>query len=642
MIPVETRRRALQTADGWIIVATTRDISERKEAESRILHLNRVYAMLSRINSLIVHEGDRDRLFKEACRIAVEAGGFRMCWIGMADRTAMRIVPVASVGADPELLAYINERFTLLEGEPLSNTMAARAIRDKAAVVANHLQSDPAGLLFKKHADAGVQSMVTLPLIVGDDAVGMIALYAGEREFFHDDEMRLLTELTTDIAFAIDHIEKKERLNYLAYYDQLTGLANRTLFMERVDQYLRGAAESRRQLAVFLIDLERFKDINDALGRSAGDAVLRHTAEWLTANAGDAGLLARLGADQFAAVMPIVTQRSDVERLIEKWLAAFLEHPFRLDDAVFRIAGKVGVALFPDDGTDADTLLKNAEAALKKAKSSSNPYLFYAAPMNEAVASRLTLESRLRQALDKSEFELYYQPKVNLASGKVVSAEALLRWNDPHTGIVPPGKFIPILEETGLINAVGRWVLRKAIEDHLRWRRMGLAAVRVAVNVSPMQLRNRRFVEELTSKVAIDVNAAAGLELEITESLIMEDVKHSIASLRAIRALGITVAIDDFGTGFSSLSYLARLPVDSLKIDRSFVIDMTTGPEGLALISTIINLAHSLRLKVVAEGVETEEQLRLLTLLNCDEMQGFLFSRAIPAAIFEARYLPKR
>jgi EAL domain-containing protein (putative c-di-GMP-specific phosphodiesterase class I) len=225
---------------------------------------------------------------------------------------------------------------------------------------------------------------------------------------------------------------------------------------------------------------------------------------------------------------------------------------------------------------------------------------------------------------------------VNLVSGKVTGAEALIRWNDPRTGLVLPGQFIPILEETGLIQDVGRWALKKAIEDHLRWRSAGLSAVRIAVNVSSLQLRNRGFIAELKQAIGIDQHAAAGLELEITESLIMADIKLSIASLQAIRALGVTMAIDDFGTGFSSLSYLAKLPVDTLKIDRSFVTDMTAGPQGLALVSTIINLAHSLNLKVVAEGVEAEEQSRLLRLLNCDEMQGYLFSRPVPAAAMAA------
>ena len=259
--------------------------------------------------------------------------------------------------------------------------------------------------------------------------------------------------------------------------------------------------------------------------------------------------------------------------------------------------------------------------------------------VNQLVAGRLTLENQLRQALDKGEFVLHYQPKMNLASGLVTGAEALIRWNDPRTGLVPPSRFIPILEETGLMHEVNRWALRKAIEDHLRWRAVGLAAVRIAVNVSPLQLRNQDFIAEIEQAIGIDAHAAAGLELEITESLIMQDTKYIVASLQAIRAMGVSIAIDDFGTGFSSLSYLAKLPVDSLKIDSSFVIDMTAAPEALALVSTIVNLAHSLKLNVVAEGVETEEQSHLLRLMNCDEIQGYFFSKPLPIEIFETRYL---
>ncbi len=613
------------------------DITERKEAADRIVHLNRVHAVLSGINTLIVRVHDRDELFREACRIAVEAGGFRMALIAIVDKSATKIVPVASAGKDEALLSVI--RGILSSSEHAPTTMTALALREKQAVVSNDSQRDPRVLFGVKYAEAGVRSMAVLPLLVSDEAVGVLALYASEIEFFHEDELKLLTELAGDIAFAIDHIDKQERLDYLAYYDVLTGLANRSLFLERVAQYVRSAVSGGHELAVFLIDLERFKNINDGLGRPAGDALLRQVAEWLTHNAGDASLLARIGADHFAMVLPQVRREGDVTRLLEKTMAAFLEHPFRLNDAVFRVSARVGAAVFPEDGADAETLLRNAEAALKKAKASGERYLFYTQKMTEAVAGKLTLENQLRQALDNEEFVLHYQPKVNLVSGKLTGAEALIRWNDPRTGLVPPGRFIPILEETGLIYDVGRWALHQAIADYLRWRAAGLPAVRIAVNVSPLQLRNRGFIAEIGHAIGIDAHAAAGLELEITESLIMADIKLSIASLQAIRALGVTIAIDDFGTGFSSLSYLAKLPVDTLKIDRSFVIEMTGGPEGLALVSTIINLAHSLKVKVVAEGVETEEQSRLLRVLSCDEMQGFLFSKAVPSEVFEAKFL---
>jgi diguanylate cyclase (GGDEF)-like protein len=481
-----------------------------------------------------------------------------------------------------------------------------------------------------------------LPLIVADEVAGVLALYAREKQFFHEEEMKLLTELAGDIGFAIDHMETRERLDFLAYYDALTGLANRNLFLDRLAQHMRSATTSGRQLGLLLIDLERFKNINDTLGQAAGDALLRQVADWLRQTVGDADLLTRFSADHFAVVLPNVRHEDEVGRQVERTLDAFISHPFHLNDEEFRIAAKIGIALFPHDGTDGATLFKHAEVALKKAKVGGDRYLFYAQRMTETVAGRLTLENQLRRALDREEFVLHYQPKVNVATGQLAGAEALIRWNDPATGLVPPARFIPILEETGLIYEVGRWALHRAIGDYLRWIRAGLGAVRIAVNVSPQQLRHRDFVADIKLAVGCDPATAAGLELEITESMVMQDFKHNIVSLQAIRALGVCVAIDDFGTGFSSLSYLAKLPVDTLKIDRSFIIDMNVGDEGSALVATIIGLAHALKLKVVAEGVETSEQLRLLRSLHCDEFQGFLFGKPVPEEVFKAKYLALR
>jgi diguanylate cyclase (GGDEF)-like protein len=614
------------------------DITERKLAEHMVIRLNRVYAVLSGINTLIVRVSDRDELFKEACRVAVNAGGFRMAMIAIVDRGTMALTPIASAGKDEALMDAIKSILSSPEDAP--KTMGARAIREKRAVVSNDSENDPQVVFNTKYADSGVFSMAVLPLMAANEAVGVLALYASEIGFFQEEELKLLTELAGDIAFAMDHLDKQERLNYLAYYDVLTGLANRSLFLERVAQYTRSAAIDGHQLALFLLDLERFRNINDSLGRSVGDELLRQVVQWLTHHAaGDVNLLARVGPDHFAVVMPVVKSDGNLARLLQKWIENFLKHSFRLNDAPFRISLKLGVALFPDDGTDADTLFKHAEAALKKAKASGERYLFFTQTMTHAGADKLALENQLRAALDNAEFELYYQPKVNLVSGKMTSAEALIRWNDPRTGLVPPGQFIPILEETGLIHEVGRWALRQAIKDYLGWRAAGLPVVRIAVNVSPLQLRDRGFIDEVRQAISIDAHAAAGLELEITESLIMENVQHSIASLRALRGMGISIAIDDFGTGFSSLSYLSKFPVDTLKIDRAFVIEMTESAQGLALVSTIINLAHALKLKVVAEGVETEAQAGLLRGLDCDEMQGYLFSKPVPGELFKTRFL---
>jgi len=616
-----------------------RDRAERKVAENELQRINRLYAMVSGINALGIRVRDRDDLYTNACRIAVERGEFVMTWIGVVDRKELNIVPMTWAGMDQQTIAAIKAHFGTSAGTLHGSTLAARAIREKAPVISNDVQNDSTLVLQRMHADAGIRSIAALPLIVSDKAIGVFVLYTNKPEFFDDAGMRLLTELAGNVAFAVDHIEKQERLDHFAYYDALTGLANRSLFSDRVTQHLHSASSGGHKLAVFVINLERFRKFNDSLGRPAGDELLKQVAEWLAQNSGNVNLLTRLGADQFAMVLPDITYEDEVVQLLEKMIAAFQDHAFRVNDVVYRIAAKIGVVLFPEDGTDAATLIKNAEASVKKAKVSGDRYLFYAQKMNETIPGSLGIETRLRQALEKEQFVLHYQPKVNIVSGRITGAEALIRWKDPQRGLVPPAQFIPILEEIGLIHDVGRWALNKAVEDYQRWRRAGLPGVRIAVNVSPLQLRNRSFVAEVEKAISIAANAASGLELEITESLIMEDVNRSIISLLAIRALGVTIAIDDFGTGFSSLSYLSRLPVDALKIDRSFVDDMASDAGGLTVVSVIINLAHAMKLNVVAEGVSTEEQLRQLRRMNCDEMQGFLFGKPVPIEIFEKRYL---
>jgi diguanylate cyclase (GGDEF)-like protein len=614
------------------------DVTAERLTEDKLRRLNRVHAMLSGINSVIIRARNRNDLFSDACRIAVDAGAFKMAWIGVIDARTLEGKVVNRFGGEQ---AYVeNIKLTSLAGTAASEWPACRALRLLQPVICNDFATDggaaerPDELLRRGHRSSGF-----FPLTVSGRPAAVIALFAGEVNFFDDEETHLLLELAGNISFALDHLEKAERLHYVAYYDLLTGLANRHLFLERVTQYVQTSSGGGRKLAVCLFDLERFKNINDTFGRPAGDALLLQMTDWLTRTLGDASRVARVGADQFAVVLPEVTHEQEVARLLEGSLNAFLEHPFQLNERLFRVAAKVGVALFPDDGTEADTLFRNAEAALKKAKASGSRYLFYAQKMTETVAGRLVLDYQLRHALDNDQFVLHYQPKVSLADGRLTGTEALIRWNDPEMGLVPPGRFIPILEETGLIFEVGRWALRQAVKQHLHWRGAGLPPVRISVNVSPLQLRNRAFLADIQEAVGLDTSAAGGLELEITESLIMEDIKHTIDTLRTIRAMGVNIAIDDFGTGFSSLSYLAKLPTDTLKIDRSFVTDMNAAPEGLALVSTIINLAHSLKLKVVAEGVETNEQARVLRELNCDEMQGFLLSKPVSSSVFATRFL---
>lgn len=635
---VEFRRHARLVMNRWTIVILVRDISARKLAESRIAYLGRVHAVLSGINSLIVRAKTRADLFTEACRIAAEAGGFSMAWIGLVDRNLNRVVPVASQGIAADFLLAMSEKLVLDPAMAAATTLCAATIRDKKPIFVNNLQEEARAIFRAAYVGLGIRSFAILPLLVGSEAVGLIALYVTERDFFNPEEQRLLTELAGDIAFAIDHIDKQERLDYLAFYDVLTGLANRNLLLERLSQQARWAAVEQRKFALLFIDLERFKNINHTLGRAAGDSLLQQMSQWLVENAGDKNLVARVASDQFAVLLPDVVDEQDVATHLDDMLKRLSNHAFSLNDSDYHMAAKVGVAIYPDDATESDTLFRNAEAALKKAKVGGDQYLLYASKMTQTVAGRLGLENQLRQAINREEFVLHYQPKIRLADEGLVGVEALIRWNDPRTGLVPPQRFIPILEDTGLIHEVGRWALARAMQDYRRWRTRFPTPIRVAVNVSPLQLRDRRFISEI-ERVIGPPGSPTGLDIEITESTVMEDVNRSIDILHSIRSLGVGIAVDDFGTGFSSLSYLAKLPIDTLKIDRSFVAGMVAGPDGLSLISVIINLAHSLKLTVVAEGVETDEQKRLLHLLNCDEMQGYLFSRPLPAAEFEEKYL---
>jgi PAS domain S-box-containing protein/diguanylate cyclase (GGDEF)-like protein len=607
-----------------------KDITERKRDDERIGRLNRVYAVLSGINATIVRVDNREELFREACRISVEAGKFRAAWIGIVDSRTNTIGLAASQGLDDEYIrAMPVQQIAASDGvAPERIGLAPLAIMQRKPIIAADMTTDPRVTLRKSAQDRGFRSLAILPLIVSGEAVGVLALYASEIGFFDEDEMKLLLELAGDISFALDHIEKASRLDYLAYYDALTGLANRTLFQERLTQHIHAAKNSQHKIAVVVADIERFRMINDSLGRQAGDALLKQVAARL-ARVVDQTELARIGTDHFAIVLPEMKGRSEIGRMIEEIWHSCLDEPFALEDTEIRIALKGGISLFPSDGMSADALFRNAEAAWKNAKLKGERYLFHAQEMTARNAEKLTLENKLRQAIEKEQFVLHYQPKVDLETRGIVGVEALIRWQSPERGLVPPGLFIPLLEETGLILQVGAWALQRAVFDHSRWLKDGLKAPRIAVNVSQIQMRQRDFVDVVTKLVAQGANPT-GIDLEITESLLMEDIAGNIKKLKAVSDLGLKIAIDDFGTGYSSLGYLARLPVHTLKIDRSFVMTMLNDPNTMTLVQTIISLAHSLRLAVVAEGVEQEDQAKMLRLLRCDEMQGYLFSKPLP------------
>jgi len=625
-----------RSADGNAlrVIGTAVDITERKLQEQRIARLSRIHAVLSGINSAIVRIRDRQELFEEACRIALEHGKFTLSWIGMLDESTQEIRPVAKAGQDEGYLERL--KLTIDPNITRNLSMAVEAAARCAPVICNDIETDGRMRPWRAAAlERGYRSTVMLPLVLEQRAIGVFALYSPESGFFDEEEMKLLVELAGDIAFALQSIARQEKLDYLSYYDPLTGLPNRTLFMDRTGQQMRSRGGEPLMVALVLLNLERFRYINETFGLHGGDELLKLVARRLESAFKGKDYLARIGADGFGVVMRGIRDAAAAVHVVESQILGCFQEPYGLNGSELRVAAKAGIAMYPADGGDADTLFKNAEAALKKARDSGERFLFYAADMNARAAHALSLETRLRKALEAQQFVLHYQPKIDLAADSICGLEALIRWNDPETGLVPPMQFIPLLEETGMILEVGRWAIQRALSQHLAWYIGGLRPPRIAVNVSAIQLRQADFVRVVRDSLEATGVGPHGLDLEITESLIIKDIEGNIEKLRAVRDMGVNIAIDDFGTGYSSLSYIARLPLNSVKIDRSFTSGMVRSPQDTAIVTTIIALARSLSLRVVAEGVETGEQSQLLKLLKCDEAQGYLFSKPLPAAEIE-------
>ena len=419
--------------------------------------------------------------------------------------------------------------------------------------------------------------------------------------------------------------QTEEKLRIVATHDPLTALPNRTLLHERLSHALAKAQRHGRQLAVLLIDLDRFKHVNDTLGHEAGDTLLQVAARRFYDCLRETDTMARQGGDEFVVLMDELSDREPITRVSQRILDAMVQ-PFVIDGQEIHLTASIGISVYPDDGR---TLLRNAEIALYRAKEKGrNNYQFYSAQIDNYSRERLALESGLRRALERDELRLHYQPKVDIAAGHICGMEALLRWQHPQMGLVAPDRFIPIAEESGLIRPIGAWVLKTACMQNRAWQRQGVRRFPVAVNLSPRQFADETLLDDIKSALAESGLEASDLELEITESMVMNDPEQAVNMLRRLKDLGIRVAIDDFGTGYSSLAYLKRFPIDSVKVDRSFVEDIPEDVNSMAIAQAVIAMAHSLRLKVVAEGVESEAQLSFLRGEGCDEIQGYYFSEA--------------
>ncbi|MBK6658923.1 MAG: EAL domain-containing protein [Proteobacteria bacterium] len=447
--------------------------------------------------------------------------------------------------------------------------------------------------------------------------------------------------------------ESEQKIRRLAYYDQVTDLPNRAYLQDYLASALAAAMRRHKQLAVLYFDLDHFKRINDTLGHGAGDLLLGETAQRLgeCVRASDmlmrgaqraggerpeaAHAIARFGGDEFVLVLNDLDDAYGVARVARRLQDAFVA-PFKLGSDELFVTSSIGIAMFPDDGADADTLLRNADAAMYDAKQHGrNNYSFYMKEMNARARDRLSLEGRLRKAIEQEQFELHYQPQIDLCNNRLIGLEALVRWADPEKGLVSPMEFIPLAEETGLIVPLGEWILKRACRQMRAWNGTALEGVRVAINLSLRQVKEKNFATLVGEVLAANQLPASQLELELTESVLMEDSDGPGRILDSLKAMGLSLSIDDFGTGYSSLSYLKRFAINSLKIDRSFVRDMEGDANDQAIITAIIAMAHKLNLDVVAEGVETREQALLLRQFNCDQIQGYWISRPLPAADVE-------
>lgn len=623
----------LLNADGELAGAVNIlvDITERKLQEQRIARLTRTYRVLSGINSAIVRIRDRAQLFKEACRLVVEDGRFEAAWIGLHDEASQEIRPEAWHSANPLPEQFWQGVRSASPATPSGWGTVGRAARGLRVMVCDDLRAVPdVGALRGELIKLGLRSVIALPFVIGRQCVAVMAIYSREADIFDAEEIDLLEELAGDVSFALEFLEKEQQANHLAYFDALTGLPNRQLFHDRLDREVANAARSGHQVALAILDVARFRQFNDAFGRQAGDAILKELARRLGHSIRAQDTVARIGTNQFAIMLPGIDQGDTVVTLMEQRIRNPLAEPYKLDGNELHIDIKYGIDISFGDNANADALLHHAEAALKNAKQSAETYLFYETRMSAQVAEKLRIENELHRALEQREFALHYQPKIDLASGRMCGMEALLRWQHPERGLIPPAGFIPVLEETGLIAAVGDWVIEQAADDFRAWQDRGLDPPRVAVNISALQFRDRQFVERV-ERAILRRGRMVPLDLELTESYLMEHIDENLAKLQAIRAAGLGVALDDFGTGYSSLNYLARLPIDTLKIDRSFVLGMMNSASDRQVVEMIITLAHSLNLKVTAEGVETEAQRDLLVECRCDEVQGYLYGKPMPA-----------
>jgi diguanylate cyclase (GGDEF)-like protein len=607
---------------------------QRRAEQTHIHRLDRVLRMLSGVNALLVRVRDRKELLSEICRLSVSVGGY-----------AASVVYYKAPGAQtPQIFGCnaeepdINEalRKAVCESPESGPSVIDHVIKTASVFVCTDASDNKViPSLQASMRQARLCSLVALPLLVDKTALGVLVLAARDLVTLSKEELQMLRDVSGNVSFAMQYLQKDTTVRFLSHFDPQTGLAKRTLFCERLSRLIAASTGQPSRYAVCVIDIERLSVINDSFGRRIGDLLLQHVADRVKRRFPQSEHIGHFGGGTFAVVQDLGI------RAIDDVLAAGREHgpalfgePFNIEQQTIPIAVRSGLVIYPDHGNNANSLVQNAEAALRNARASGVRQTYYSEKKNSETVGRLALEHKLRIALDREQFELYYQPKVNVISRRIEGVEALIRWRDPDAGLVSPAAFLPVLESTGLMVEVGDWVIRRAALDCQRWMSEGLAPVRVAVNISPSQLRLPEFVESFLGALAGWSTPEAGLDIEITEGALNEELGAEVGKLKLLSAAGVRIAIDDFGTGYSSLSRLSKLPIDTLKIDRTFTCEVPQDPAGRTLVKTIILLARAFRLTTVAEGVENQEQLDFMWHTGCDQSQGYLHSHPLPSNEF--------
>ncbi|RKZ97981.1 MAG: hypothetical protein DRQ46_03400 [Gammaproteobacteria bacterium] len=476
-----------------------------------------------------------------------------------------------------------------------------------------------------------------VPVVINDKLAAILIFGFATTDFSEETHSRL-RELGDRFAIALEKSAWENQLYLQAHYDPLTQLPNRQLLNDRLHQAIKRATRDKSSFPVMFLDLDRFKTVNDSLGHSSGDKLLKMVSQRLIDTLREEDTVARLGGDEFILYLATTENQyeiySHISQIAQKILATIAQ-PFSIENQDIHVSGSIGIATFPNDGDDVETLLKNADSAMYHAKSEGrNNFQFYSKELNEKAMQTLVMETNLHQALESNEFELYYQPKVETQTGKILGAEALIRWIHPAQGMIRPDQFIPVAEETGLITQIGEWTLHEACHQNKAWQDKGLPKIKISVNLSPRQFQHQNLIDLVGQTLADSGLSPVYLDLEIVEGTAMHDIEKTIASLQQLKKLGLSISIDDYGTGYSTLSYIKKFPVDTLKIDMSFIQNLVENAGDRAIVSSTIILAHNLGLSVVAEGVEDTQQLELLQNLDCDEIQGYYFSRPLPADEF--------